>query len=208
MASQPVSPANHTIYFGYGSNLWLHQMRSRCPTSVYLGVARLGRYKWIINNRGYANVVELPADSRTEDARSPDSEVVFGLVYSLAPSDERRLDDNEGVPVVYAKEHLECDFWKAGEQTGWVDVRKAPTGRVRMLVYVDRKRTVEDRPQKEYVYRMNQGITDAINMGVPKAYVDEVMRRFIPKDGGEGAKALAERQAVKFEDESDVIRVD
>jgi hypothetical protein len=54
----PTSAKPQTLYFGYGSNLWLHQMQLRCPTSQYLGVARLPNYRWIINDRGYANVVE------------------------------------------------------------------------------------------------------------------------------------------------------
>lgn len=54
--------ANATLYFGYGSNLWKHQMVQRCPTSKYLGIARLNDYRWIINERGYANVVQKNKD--------------------------------------------------------------------------------------------------------------------------------------------------
>jgi hypothetical protein len=43
--STPAKP--QTLYFGYGSNLWLHQMQLRCPTSQYLGVARLPNYRLI-----------------------------------------------------------------------------------------------------------------------------------------------------------------
>lgn len=52
------------LYFGYGSNLWKAQMQSRCPTSKYLGIARLNGYRWIINKRGYANVGRLSARRR------------------------------------------------------------------------------------------------------------------------------------------------
>jgi len=48
---------NATVYLGYGSNLWQAQMNRRCPTSEYLGVGRLNGYRWMINERGYANVV-------------------------------------------------------------------------------------------------------------------------------------------------------
>ncbi|KAL9584321.1 MAG: hypothetical protein Q9203_004702, partial [Teloschistes exilis] len=49
----PNHPENkQTLYFAYGSNLWLHQMSLRCPSSVYVGVARLPNYRWIINARG------------------------------------------------------------------------------------------------------------------------------------------------------------
>ncbi len=84
-----------TTYFGYGSNLWKHQMVKRCPTSEYLGVARLSGYRWIINERGYANVVEM-AGNKTEGETK---DVVWGLVYKLQREDEQGLDKNEGVPV-------------------------------------------------------------------------------------------------------------
>ncbi|KAF2637473.1 hypothetical protein P280DRAFT_457933 [Massarina eburnea CBS 473.64] len=201
------SPSTQTTYFGYGSNLWLHQMCTRCPTSTYLGVARLKNYKWIINDRGYANVVELDSTSTTPDY----SEVVFGLVYALGKKDEERLDRNEGVPIAYTKEDLECDFWKAEHGTdSKVDTTKKPTETKEMLTmrYIDRKRVTEDEPKKEYIYRMNKGIEDAIKMGVPHNYVKKVMRKFIPKEGEEKArKSLEEkalRQADEFVDESGI----
>lgn len=113
--------SSQTIYFGYGSNLWLHQMALRCPTSRYLGVARLNGYKWIINSRGYANVVEVASSA----ASNYDDEV-YGLVYRLEEEDEERLDRNEGVPEAYTKEDLTCDFW-VSEGEKWVDVTKKPT---------------------------------------------------------------------------------
>ncbi|KAF2705617.1 hypothetical protein K504DRAFT_460329 [Pleomassaria siparia CBS 279.74] len=199
-----VAASSPTIYFGYGSNLWLHQMDLRCPTSKYLGVARLNGYKWIINGRGYANVVEVKSKADRH------KHVVFGLVYSLKKKDEARLDVNEGVPDAYTKEYLACDFW-ASTDGGKVDVDQDQSVEKKMLVYIDRKRVEESTPKKEYIVRMNKGIVDAVKMGVPEEYVHSVMRRFIPEEGGnvdgdgkEGKemekKAL--RQAVAFVDEN------
>ncbi|KAJ4291626.1 hypothetical protein N0V90_009521 [Kalmusia sp. IMI 367209] len=192
-----------TVYFGYGSNLWLHQMRTRCPTSTYLGVARLTNYAWIINDRGYANVVSSPSSTSISDRYT---HAVFGLVFSLLPADEKRLDANEGVPRAYTKEYLTCDFWASSDGKP-IDANNPPTKTKQMLVYIDRKRVTEDKPKEEYVYRMNRGIEDALKMGVPRAYVKEVMRRFIPEDGeGEKRRSLedkARRQAVEFVDENE-----
>lgn len=221
-------PTNKTIYLGYGSNLWLHQMSQRCPTATYLGVARLDGYKWIISTRGYANVVEV-SDSKDasvggasvggkskgkgkEEGNGKYDDVVFGLIYTLEPSDEERLDKNEGVPVAYTKEYLPCEFWTAGPPSDPLDPHKAvdtttpPTGKSDMLVYIDRKRTAEGTPREEYVVRMNRGVSDAVDMGVPGGYVKGVVRRFIKEgDGGEGVKEWAERQARGFRDESGVF---
>lgn len=183
-----------TVYFGYGSNLWKHQMIQRCPTSKYLGIARLNGYRWIINGRGYANVVQ---NSYLDDFQPNE---VWGLVYSLQPNDEANLDINEGVPVAYTKENLIVDYWPAS----WVakpDVHLTPEKR-EMLVYIDLKRVTPEQPKKEYIFRMNKGIEDATKEGMPKAYVDDVMRRFIPdvRDDDETEK-FARKQASLFRDE-------
>jgi hypothetical protein len=185
--------SNTTIYFGYGSNLWKDQMIKRCPTSSYIGIARLNGYRWLINNRGYANVVQPKPDNKT------DVDVVWGLVYSLQPEDEERLDINEGVPYAYIKEMLTVDYWSATNASKPDTDREAVE--TKMLVYIDRKRVKPDRPKKEYIYRMNMGIRDAVAEGMPQNYVDEVMRSFIPDAEDREVEQFAKQQAVFFEDE-------
>ncbi|KAG8628334.1 hypothetical protein KVT40_004207 [Elsinoe batatas] len=183
-----------SIYFGYGSNLWKQQMRLRCPDSKYLGVARLNGYRWIINDRGYANVVGVSeADMTTIDYS-------YGLLYCLSPSDEARLDGNEGVPVAYTKEYLEVDFWESRE--GKPVDHSEKSEKVKMLVYISRDRTKPDKPKHEYIYRMNQGIVDAVASGVPQSYVDDVLRNYIPDKSDNKVVALAQKQALRFQDEN------
>ncbi|EUC44014.1 hypothetical protein COCMIDRAFT_99394 [Bipolaris oryzae ATCC 44560] len=194
-----------TLYFGYGSNLWLHQMSTRCPSSTYLGIARLDAYKWIINERGYANIIPLAALSSSTPH-------VYGLIFSLTPHDESRLDINEGVPLAYTKEYLPATFWSSSSSSpnSKIDISLPPSETDKpVLVYIDRKRVTEGKPREEYVYRMNRGIEDAVKCGVPEEYVRGVMRAFIPEDDGgkEGGEMgeFAKRQAAGFRDESGVI---
>jgi hypothetical protein len=42
----------------------LKQMVKRCPSARYLGVANLPGYRWQINERGYANIVEASAETQ------------------------------------------------------------------------------------------------------------------------------------------------
>lgn len=53
LSSQPCSNmpddfATHespkTLYFAYGSNIWIDQMNRRCPESKYIGIAKL--HEW------------------------------------------------------------------------------------------------------------------------------------------------------------------
>ncbi|MDI1488057.1 MAG: hypothetical protein OHK93_007331 [Ramalina farinacea] len=174
-------------------------MRLRCPSSTYKGVGRLQNYSWIINERGYANVVL----SNASPSSSPPEEV-YGLIYSLEPSDERSLDRNEGVPHVYGKKMINIQYWPATSDEP-VDISSKPE-RKDMLVYVDYDRVKEAKPKQEYIHRMNEGIRDALAAGVPKEYVATILRKFIPPEpmngkDAEGTKQMARKQAQSFEDE-------
>ena len=190
------------LYFGYGSNLRIQQMHERCPNSIYLGIARLKGYKWLINSRGYANVVEVPTGSN-ERAKAK----VWGVVFWLNAADEVRLDVNEGVPRAYTKEMLRVDFWKHRIEEGKmrINVEDEKPVRKEMLVYIDRKRITDAKPKDEYVVRMNLGIEDALGLGVPAKYVGEVMRRYIPAGGtvDEATLSKARKQALDFRDENE-----
>ncbi|KAF4341881.1 hypothetical protein FBEOM_4198 [Fusarium beomiforme] len=87
--------AASTLYFAYGSNLHIAQMAQRCPGSVFKGKATLDSYRWQINERGVANVVESGSDHSVE-----------GLLYMIGPKDERTLDRSEGVSKGFYQKHL------------------------------------------------------------------------------------------------------
>lgn len=146
------------------------------PTDCFLG-------------RGYANVVP---------SKDPKANV-YGLIYSLTTSDEDSLDRNEGVPYAYTKETMTAEFWTA-EGASAIDVAQKAENKD-MLVYIDHQRADVDEPKDEYVHRMNNGIIDALAKGIPRAYVDEVMREFIPVEGRKEAAEMARQQALRFEDE-------
>ncbi|KAH7382511.1 hypothetical protein DE146DRAFT_623266 [Phaeosphaeria sp. MPI-PUGE-AT-0046c] len=236
LTTEPLS-STPTLYFAFGSNLWLHQMSLRCPSSQYLGLARLSSYQWIINERGYANVVATSSNSTSTlgNTSPPDttsshdySSEVWGMVYSLSAEDERALDKNEGVPHAYTKHLLECAFWPIAAPVApprtpedvfppRIDTSTTPpAGEREMLVYVDLKRVTPSTPREEYVYRMNRGVEDASKCGVPKGYVEGVVRGYIPveEDEGEGkggqtasggVEEFAKGQARGFRDESGIF---
>lgn len=177
-ASQPVS---QVLYFAYGSNMWEDQMYDRCPNSSVAGMGRLKGYRWIINKRGYANIVTTEA---TEGGKQPYDvlytnidECVYGMVYLIAPEDEARLDVHEGVPFAYTKEIMTAEFWPFGPPDPSPAI---PSKKRDMLVYIDRNRTNSGLPQKEYIDRMNYAIRDLEDMGSPLGYTKDVLRPRIP----------------------------
>ncbi|KAK2056236.1 hypothetical protein LY76DRAFT_162057 [Colletotrichum caudatum] len=181
------------LYFAYGSNLSPTQMALRCPSSVPVGLAHLAGYTFIINSRGYANVVRSTAPG--DDAPAPPTDTagpggygVYGVLYTLTPADEAALDMCEGVPYAYQKHDLPATVVStaAAAEASPALPHDGDTGpqkgaSVTALVYVDGERTAPSLPRAEYVGRMNHGVDEAAELfGLPAAYVDRVVRPYIP----------------------------
>ena len=50
---------------------------------------------------------------------------------------------------------------------------------VKVLAYVDELRTGEGEIRRNYVGRMNRGIEESVALGLPRSWVDKVMRRWV-----------------------------
>ncbi|KAF1738671.1 hypothetical protein CRV24_000599 [Beauveria bassiana] len=174
---------HEVLYFAYGSNLSTAQMRARCPLSTAIGLGFLPRWRWIINSRGYANI--LPPSSSPSSSSSSSSTTtddgVYGLLYLLPPRDEESLDRFEGVPHAYEK--LRCEVRWVRDGDGKLLAGEEEGGEpVKALVYVDERRTDDGMPAKEYMGRMERGIEDAVrNWGLDEGYANRVMRKWWTK---------------------------
>ncbi|KAI6778415.1 uncharacterized protein J7T54_000804 [Emericellopsis cladophorae] len=160
------------IYFAYGSNLCSHQMLQRCPNSMPIGLGHLPGYKWIINERGYANIVS--ADVPPPSSKGPADPVVsskggvYGLLYLLPPQDEDELDFYEGVPWAYGKVHVAVQ--RMTDEEG--RKMEAPQD-LAALAYIDAQRVVGDVPNQEYIRRMERGIKQAVEeWGMDETYAE------------------------------------
>ena len=72
-------------YFAYGSNMDVAQMDVRCPGAPVQASAKLNDFRFVINSRGVASIVDAPGS------------VVHGVLWEISPADERTLDRYEGV---------------------------------------------------------------------------------------------------------------
>ncbi|KAI6081264.1 hypothetical protein F4821DRAFT_32588 [Hypoxylon rubiginosum] len=197
------SSSDGTLYFAYGSNLSTTQMRDRCPKSTPVALARLKGWKWIINQRGVANIVPDPPRSPSKwptlpfdplpllelcgntRRRDEDDNVVYGLLYRLHPHDEEALDACEGVPWVYERQFLDVVQLPApgadAKTQKTQKTQKTAENTVKVLVYVDRNDTHTGPPRTEYVGRMNRAVEEAVaEWGLPKEYANSVIRPCIP----------------------------
>jgi gamma-glutamylcyclotransferase len=79
-----------SLYFAYGSNMSLAQMRERCPSSVRVGIGRLDGYRLVFprfstkRKCGAASVEPSPGDQ------------VWGVIYNMHADDLIALDGHEG----------------------------------------------------------------------------------------------------------------
>ncbi|KAF8163584.1 hypothetical protein B0H34DRAFT_652018 [Crassisporium funariophilum] len=145
-----------TIYFAYGSNLWLDQMKRRCPESKWIGLAGIKDWRVIINSRGYCNIIPSPGH------------VVYGFAYELTPSNESDLDRFEGKS--YKKRYHSVE----------IKAPKSDAYYIEALIYIDEKNISDGVIKEEYIHRMNMGIADALERGISQKYVDKYLRRYIP----------------------------
>lgn len=81
------------LYFAYGSNLWLGQMRKRCPSTRVEGAATLTAHRlWfpLTSKRWGGGVASIHPE---EGARTE------GALYSISWDDLHAMDVFEGVPL-------------------------------------------------------------------------------------------------------------
>lgn len=200
------------LYFAYGSNLSFTQMRLRCTcnpdlSSKPVAIARLDRWRWLICQAGYANVmppaefrVGKEADEGENVPVSGEEDTVYGVLYEMDIQDERLLDGYEGVdhsalpsrathnvPAhIRPTEQGYGDYNKwyvPATVTVWLDEKQKEQregGVIETLVYVDEERVKLGPPRDEYIPRMNRAIREAETLGFPKKWADEVMRKSIP----------------------------
>ncbi|KAK7744032.1 hypothetical protein SLS62_010332 [Diatrype stigma] len=177
---------SEVLYFAYGSNLSPTQMADRCPNSTPIALAHLPGWTWLINERGYANIVKNnPGSSpmghepeNTDTSASASDPGVYGVLYRLDPEDEETLDECEGVPFAYEKRYVEATKLEGK------DLVAGDT--VQLLAYIDFQRVSPSSPKSEYVKRMNRGIQEAAkDWNLPETYITKVMRPFIPEPRGQ-----------------------
>ena len=80
------------LYFAYGSNLNLFQMKRRCKDSVFIKKYELKGYR-----------LNFRSKYRAADIEKSKNSLVPGALFVISKSDEKKLDVYEDYPVLYKK---------------------------------------------------------------------------------------------------------
>lgn len=142
-------------------------MKGRHPHSLFAGLALLPNWRWTINTEHFANIVPSTAPQ----------DKVYGALYFITALDESGLDDMEGAPTHYQKQHLEVTRINADGS--------ATDQKVTALVYVDTIRTEEAAIAPEYRVWIRKAVRDAKPFGLPDGYVEEVIAPHLVGEDGE-----------------------
>ncbi len=80
------------LYFAYGSNLNLFQMKRRCKDSIFLKKYELKGYR-----------LNFRSKYRAADIEKSKNSLVPGALFEISKSDEKKLDVYEDYPNLYKK---------------------------------------------------------------------------------------------------------
>jgi len=109
-----------TLYFAYGSNLDLTQMRRRCPGARPVGPAVLDGYRI-----GFAGRSQLWGGGGVATLLKVHDDWVEGILYDLPLAELTILDRYEGHPVAYRRRLLRVEDEHGQRRRAQVYVKEA-----------------------------------------------------------------------------------
>ncbi len=133
------------FYFGYGSNMNLQGMKSRCPETYFLiGKARLPDYEFFFVKSGVANIKESKGKE------------VWGVLYKIKEKCLSNLDRYEGYPRFYQRREVEVE---RNEEE------------IKTLVYIIEKDKSIGKPSSSYLDIILEG---ARENNLPETYIEMI----------------------------------
>ena len=117
-------------YFAYGSNLHHLQMKRRCPNCKYIKKIILNNYKLTFRSKYGAADIQRAKNKK-----------VYGALYIISQSAEKRLDIYEEYPTLYKKMYFKYDGKK-------------------VMTYIMPKKTKLVSPSTRYLNIIKQGYKD------------------------------------------------
>ena len=100
------------LYFAYGSNLNLFQMKRRCKDSVFLKKYELKGYR-----------LNFRSKYRAADIEKSKNSIVPGALFEISKSDEKKLDVYEDFPSLYGKYYF---YYYGKKVMTYMMVKKSP----------------------------------------------------------------------------------
>ncbi len=133
------------LYFAYGSNLNHFQMKKRCKDSKYIKKFEIKDFRLTFRSKyGVA------------DIEKKKNYIIFGGLYEISRSDEKKLDIYEDFPVLYKKIYFDYNNEK-------------------IMAYTMVKKSLFIYPSKRYLDVIKQGYKDC---KLDIKYLEKALRNF------------------------------
>ncbi len=145
-------PIGNWLYFAYGSNMNMEQMKVRCYSATPLAVAKLANHK--VGFFGYSKVW----DGAQETVVPTPGHDVWGVVYQLSFSDGDMLDAWQDVRLDGTGPYFHYPHWVEDRHGNPYDV----------MFY---KKDILGQPQKPSEEYLNWILTGARQHKLPEAYI-------------------------------------
>ena len=100
------------LYFAYGSNLNLFQMKRRCKDSIFLKKINLKDFRLTFRSK-----------YRAADIEPKKKSIVPGGLFEISKSDEKKLDVYEDFPILYKKYYF---YYYGKKVMTYTMVKKTP----------------------------------------------------------------------------------
>ena len=147
----------YNTYFGYGSNMLLKKLRSRCPSVDVIGVCRTKGYtlkfhKVSTDESGKGDMAEAKSGA----------DELYGIAFSIDKSDGSNLDRAEGYGHGYDKKEIDVEALEDGKV-------------LRVWVYYA---TEIDSELKPYCWYKKQVVQGARENGLPEDYIKKIEADF------------------------------
>ncbi len=139
------------LYFAFGSNMNLPQMKKRCPGSRLLSAATLENFQFVYDGKSerwggaVGNVISAPGKR------------VIGGLFEIKDGDLMSLDQYEGFPIRYKRKELPV---------------KKQDGEVVFAIVYFREGEKPGLPSDSYRVAVVEGARDC---GVPEEYIKEFL---------------------------------
>jgi gamma-glutamylcyclotransferase (GGCT)/AIG2-like uncharacterized protein YtfP len=140
------------LYFAYGSNMNLSQMKDRCPCARFLKRGFIKGYKFVYD--GYSGIRR----GAVANIIPSENSILWGAVFEITKECLSQLDDFEGYPNAYARQEFEV----------WDDNSEPCNA----IAYLRVGRTIA-KPNEDYEQIILRGAKDC---NLPEEYVSEFLK--------------------------------
>ena len=162
MDSTQQKEEQHFVCFAYGSNMLIKKLRSRCPSAEKIGMCKIKKH-----NLKFHKVSKDHSGKCDCELTQIEADEVYGVLFRIPKSEEKKLDEAEGLGNGYAKKKIDVTTIEEGKDTAV------------MYCATDE---AKDPNKKPYVWYLNQVIEGAKENCLPDDYIAKIRKVAADKD--------------------------